>query len=87
MEPRMDKYLRVESVGMKFETKKGDFIALTGIDLSIKKGEFVSLIGHSGCGKSTRRYLSIRVPGLSYTKTASPPSPSPTQAQGPPRRW
>ena len=49
----MDKYLRVESVGMKFETKQGDFVALTGIDLSIKKGEFVSLIGHSGCGKST----------------------------------
>src|SRR5450631_454333 len=49
----MDKYLRVESVGMKFETKKGDFVALTGIDLSIRKGEFVSLIGHSGCGKST----------------------------------
>ncbi len=47
------KYLRVESVGMKFETRKGDFIALTDIHLSIRKGEFVSLIGHSGCGKST----------------------------------
>ena len=49
----MDKFLRVESVGMKFETRKGDFVALTGVDLSIRKGEFVSLIGHSGCGKST----------------------------------
>ncbi len=49
----MDKFLRVESVGMKFETKKGDFVALTGVDLTIRKGEFVSLIGHSGCGKST----------------------------------
>jgi len=49
----MDKYLYVENVGMTFETKKGPFVALTGIGLAVKKGEFVSLIGHSGCGKST----------------------------------
>jgi len=49
----MDRYLRVENVGMTFETKKGNFVALERIDLSIRKGEFVSLIGHSGCGKST----------------------------------
>src|SRR3954464_12347290 len=47
------KYLSVESVGMTFETKQGDFVALTGIELAIRKGEFVTLIGHSGCGKST----------------------------------
>ncbi len=49
----MDRYLRIEDVGMTFETKNGAFIALERIDLTIKKGEFVSLIGHSGCGKST----------------------------------
>jgi len=49
----MDKYLHIENVGMTFETKKGPFVALTGIGLAVKKGEFVSLIGHSGCGKST----------------------------------
>ena len=49
----MDRYLRVENVGMTFETKKGGFVALERIDLTIRKGEFVSLIGHSGCGKST----------------------------------
>jgi nitrate/nitrite transport system ATP-binding protein len=47
------KYLSVERVGKIFETRKGDFVALTGIDLQIRKGEFVTLIGHSGCGKST----------------------------------
>src|SRR5438128_8315517 len=49
----MHKYLSIESVGKTFETKKGDFVALTGIELQIRKGEFVTLIGHSGCGKST----------------------------------
>ena len=47
------KFLRVESVGMTFETKKGEFVALERIDLTVKMGEFVALIGHSGCGKST----------------------------------
>ncbi len=48
-----DKYLRIENIGMTFETRKGDFVALERIDLTVKKGDFVSLIGHSGCGKST----------------------------------
>jgi nitrate/nitrite transport system ATP-binding protein len=49
----INRYLSVEAVGKTFETKKGDFVALTGIDLQMRKGEFVTLIGHSGCGKST----------------------------------
>jgi nitrate/nitrite transport system ATP-binding protein len=49
----VDRYLRIENLGMTFETKKGSFVALERIDLAICKGEFVSLIGHSGCGKST----------------------------------
>src|SRR5256886_15419667 len=58
----MHKYLSIESVGKTFETKKGDFVALTGLALAIRKGEFVTLIGHSGCGKSTLLNL---VAGLS----------------------
>jgi nitrate/nitrite transport system ATP-binding protein len=46
-------YLKIENVGMTFDTKKGPFVALREIDLDIAKGEFVTLIGHSGCGKST----------------------------------
>jgi nitrate/nitrite transport system ATP-binding protein len=49
----MDHYLKIENVGMTFETKKGPFVALRDIDLDIEKGQFVTLIGHSGCGKST----------------------------------
>jgi nitrate/nitrite transport system ATP-binding protein len=46
-------YVHVEGVGMTFSTKRGPFLAITGIDLSVQKGEFIALIGHSGCGKST----------------------------------
>ena len=49
----MDQYLKIEQVGMTFETRKGPYVALREIDLEIARGEFVALIGHSGCGKST----------------------------------
>src|SRR5689334_25265427 len=49
----MEKYLQIDNVGMTFSTRKGDFAALTSINLAVSRGEFVSLIGHSGCGKST----------------------------------
>ena len=48
-----DRYLRIEGVGMTFESRKESFVAIERIDLTVKKGDFVSLIGHSGCGKST----------------------------------
>ena len=40
-------------VGKTFNTKEGDVVALTDVDLTVAEGEFVSLIGPSGCGKST----------------------------------
>jgi nitrate/nitrite transport system ATP-binding protein len=49
----MNAIVKVENVGMAFETKKGRFVALQDINLQIRTGEVVSLIGHSGCGKST----------------------------------
>lgn len=49
----MNAIVKVENVGMSFETKKGRFIALQDVNLQIRSGEVVSLIGHSGCGKST----------------------------------
>lgn len=49
----MDKFVELTQVSKHFDTKKGRFQALAGVNLSIARGEFVSLIGHSGCGKST----------------------------------
>jgi nitrate/nitrite transport system ATP-binding protein len=48
-----DAFVKIENVGVTFETKRGPFIALRDINLTVKKGEFITLIGHSGCGKST----------------------------------
>jgi len=45
--------VQIEHAGMRFDTRKGSFIALRDINLHINEGEVVSLIGHSGCGKST----------------------------------
>ncbi|HZN24415.1 MAG TPA: ABC transporter ATP-binding protein [Burkholderiales bacterium] len=64
----MDHYLKIENVGMTFETRKGPFVALRDIDLAIRQGEFVTLIGHSGCGKSTLLNLitGLNIPTAGY---------------------
>ena len=49
----MQSYVQIENASMVFNTRKGTFTALTGIDLHVNQGEFIALIGHSGCGKST----------------------------------
>ncbi len=49
----MNAIVKVENVGMAFETRKGRFVALRDVNLQVRRGEVVALIGHSGCGKST----------------------------------
>lgn len=49
----MEKFVSLERVHVRFESRAGTYIALRDIDLQVRQGEFVTLIGHSGCGKST----------------------------------
>jgi len=49
----MQSFLKIDHVGIAFDTPQGKLEVLDDIKLDIAEGEFVSLIGHSGCGKST----------------------------------
>ncbi len=49
----MEKILEVKNISKKYQSKKGEILALKNITFRVEKGEFVSIIGPSGCGKST----------------------------------
>ena len=50
---KMDKILELKDISKKYQSKKGEIIAIKNINMRVKEGEFVSIIGPSGCGKST----------------------------------
>lgn len=43
----------IQGVQKKYHTRKGDVVALSGVDFDIHENEFICVIGPSGCGKST----------------------------------
>jgi sulfonate transport system ATP-binding protein len=45
--------LQIRGVVKKFNSSKGQTVALSNINLDIYRGDLVCLIGESGCGKST----------------------------------
>ena len=45
--------LRVEDLSKKFDTPRGEILALNKINLQIHRREFITVIGPSGCGKTT----------------------------------
>ena len=50
---KSEPFLTIEGVSKVYETPKGPYTVLEGVNLTINEGEFICLIGHSGCGKST----------------------------------
>jgi nitrate/nitrite transport system ATP-binding protein len=58
-------YLTVDHVTKHFPLLNGSasspngktFCVLKNVSLRVTKGEFITTIGHSGCGKSTRRNI------------------------------
>lgn len=49
----MNKILKVENVGKKYNTINGEIEAIKDISFDVNEGDFVALVGSSGCGKST----------------------------------
>ncbi len=60
--------LELQGVSKVFSARRGDTLAIEGIDLIVEPGEFVCIVGASGCGKST--LLSI-VAGLTEPTSGS----------------
>jgi nitrate ABC transporter ATP-binding subunit len=46
-------FLDIKNVSKIYDTPKGAYTVLDGVNLTVDEGEFVCVIGHSGCGKST----------------------------------
>ena len=49
----MNKILELKNISKKYQSKKGEILAINNINMKVKEGEFVAIIGPSGCGKST----------------------------------
>lgn len=49
----MDNFVEIKELKKIYTSRKGETIALNGVDLNIKRNEFITIVGPSGCGKST----------------------------------
>lgn len=49
----MSTLLKLENIGLTYQTIKTETEAIKNINLNIDDGEFVSIVGPSGCGKTT----------------------------------
>lgn len=45
--------IKIDNVVKRYNTRNGEVLALSNVDMEIKENEFVCVVGPSGCGKST----------------------------------
>ncbi len=45
--------LEIEDLKVEFPSRRGNFVAVEGVDLTINPGEILGVVGESGAGKST----------------------------------
>ncbi|MDX8400508.1 MAG: ABC transporter ATP-binding protein [Gallionellaceae bacterium] len=48
--------VKVDSLGLAYETRKGDIHAVRDVSFELYRGETLGIVGESGCGKSTVAY-------------------------------
>ena len=47
-----DPLLSVEGLGIRFRTRRGEAVAVDGVDFTVRRGEVLGIVGESGSGKS-----------------------------------
>lgn len=57
----MDSILKVENLGITYQTRQAALSAVRGVNFNVQKGQIVGLVGESGCGKSTIALSLIRL--------------------------
>ena len=46
-------YIEVEGVSKRYQSRRGETLALDSLSLSVAQREFIAVVGQSGCGKTT----------------------------------
>ena len=56
-----DNILEVKNLKKYFKTPTGTLHAVDNVSFSVERGTTLGLVGESGCGKSARSYLMVRM--------------------------